>query len=61
VKRVDRHRPEHRSNLDFHDHRFPGVTTAELREKVDRFGRALGRFTGLRIGRVSEHIFAISK
>ena len=61
VKRANRHRPGHRNNLDFHDHRFPGVTIAELREKVDQFGRLLGRFTGLCIGRVSEHIFTISK
>jgi surface carbohydrate biosynthesis protein len=61
VKRINRYRPGHRNNLDFHHHRFPGVTTAELREKIDRYGRLLGRFRGLRVGRISEHTFTISK
>jgi len=60
VKRINRYRPGHRNNLDFHDHRFPGVTTDELQEKIDRFERQLGRFKGLRVGRISRYIFTIS-
>jgi len=61
VKRINRYRPGHRNNLDFHSHRFPGVTTADLREKIGQFAGLLGRFSGLRVGRISEHIFTISK
>jgi surface carbohydrate biosynthesis protein len=61
VKRINRYRPGHRNNLDFHRHRFPGVTTADLREKIGQFEGLLGRFSGLRVGRISEHIFTISK
>jgi surface carbohydrate biosynthesis protein len=60
VKQINRHRPGHRNNLEFHHHRFPGVTTGELREKIDRFSRQLGRFKDLRVEQISEHIFAIS-
>jgi len=61
VKRMNWHRSEHRNNLDFHHHRFPGVTTEELERKIEYFARLLGRFQGLRVARISEHIFTISK
>jgi surface carbohydrate biosynthesis protein len=60
-KRLHRDRPGHRNNLDFHRHRFPGADVAGLREKVDRFGRLLGRFDGVRVEAISEHIFTISR
>jgi surface carbohydrate biosynthesis protein len=60
VKRINRYRPGHRNNLDFHFHRFPGVTAEDLREKIGPFERQLGRFEGLRVGRISEHIFTVS-
>ena len=60
VKRINRHRPGHRNNLDFHHHRFPGVTRDELEAKIRHFERLLGRFEGLRVGTISEHIFTIS-
>jgi hypothetical protein len=61
VKYVNRHRPGHRNNLEFHRHRFPGVDAAELREKIARFGSLLGRFDGLRVETLTEHLFTISR
>lgn len=61
VKRINWRRTEHRNNLGFHEHRFPGVTTEDLRQKIGRFECLLGRFQGLRVGRISEHIFTISR
>jgi len=61
VKRLNRHRPGHRNNLEFHRHRFPGVDAAELQEKIARFGRLLGRFDGVRVESLGEHLFTISR
>jgi surface carbohydrate biosynthesis protein len=61
VKYVNRHRPGHRNNLEFHRHRFPGVDAAELQEKIARFGSLLGRFDGLRVETLAEHLFTISR
>ena len=36
--------PGHRNNPAFQRHRFPGVPIGELRERIARLGRALGRF-----------------
>jgi len=61
VKRFNRYRPGHRNNLEFHRHRFPGVDVVELREKIARFGGLLGRFDGVRVETLAEHLFAISR
>jgi hypothetical protein len=59
VKRVNMKRSGHRNSIEYHDHRFPEVTVAELREKVSRLGRMLGRFDRIRIRKHSDHIFEI--
>lgn len=59
VKRFNRHRPGHRNNLAFHRHRFPGVGVGELTEKVERFTTQTSRFSGVRVGCLSEHIFTL--
>ena len=61
VKRFNRYRPGHRNNLEFHQHRFPGVDAAELQEKIARFGSLLGRFDGLHVETLAEHLFTISR
>ena len=61
VKRFNRYRPGHRNNIEFHQHRFPGVDAAELQEKIARFGSLLGRFDGLRVEPLVEHLFTISR
>jgi hypothetical protein len=59
VKRFNRHRPGHRNNQAFHSHRFPGVEVEDLVAKVERFSAQTGRFRGVRVGRLSEHIFTL--
>ncbi|MFQ5416350.1 MAG: surface carbohydrate biosynthesis protein [Myxococcota bacterium] len=61
VKFLNRYRPRHRNNLEFHRHRFPGVTVAELHQKIALFERELGRFKGIGAVQIAEHIFAIGK
>jgi surface carbohydrate biosynthesis protein len=50
----------HRNNPAFQRHRFQGVSIDELRDRIARFGRALGRFEGVRAERVAEDIFRIA-
>jgi len=59
VKRVNMKRRGHRNSIEYHDHRFPEITVTELREKVSRLGRMLGRFDRIHIRKHSDHIFEI--
>ena len=54
-------RPGHRNSIEYHAHRFPEVTLAELRGKVERLGRQLGRFEKVRVRQLSQHIFRIDQ
>jgi surface carbohydrate biosynthesis protein len=60
VKRRNRFRPGHRNNIEFHRHRFPGVTATELRDKIAGFAQQLGRFDGVRVEQIDDHIFKLS-
>lgn len=59
-KMVNRLRPHHRNSAAYHAHRFPGVTVAELEERIERFRRSLGRFQSVHAAPLSRHIFRIS-
>lgn len=61
VKRFNRYRRGHRNSLEFHRHRYPGVGAEELREKIARMGGLLGRFDGVRVETLTEHLFTISR
>ncbi len=58
-KRKNSFRPGHRNSAAYHAHRFPGVTAAELNERIARFGALLGRFSGVRAEARSAHVFRI--
>ena len=49
----------HRNSTEYHDHRYPGVTLEEMRARVARLRDALGRFHGIRIRQLFEHIFHV--
>lgn len=51
--------PGHRNNPGFQQHRFAGVSTDELRERVARLGGELRRFEGIEIRRVGRQVFEI--
>ncbi|HEY5656373.1 MAG TPA: surface carbohydrate biosynthesis protein, partial [Myxococcota bacterium] len=60
VKQVIKARiPGHRNNPAFQRHRFEGVRVDELRARVGRLGRALGRFETVQVEPVAEHIFRV--
>lgn len=59
VKAINMRRAGHRNSIEYHDHRFPAVSARALQERVDRLGRALGRFRGVRVRDHSRHVFAI--
>ncbi|MGH8517713.1 MAG: surface carbohydrate biosynthesis protein, partial [Panacagrimonas sp.] len=58
-KRYKSLRTNHRNSAAYHAHRFPGVTEAELNERIARFVSVLGRFGGVRAEAFSEHVFRI--
>lgn len=61
TKLVNMRRPDHRNSATFHAHRFPGVTADELRERIARLGRQLGRFDHLHVKRFAQHVFRIER
>jgi hypothetical protein len=52
-------RSGHRNSAEYHDHRYPGVTLDGMRERAGRLRTQLGRFEGIRIRQIAEHIFRI--
>jgi len=61
VKAVNMRRPGHRNSIEYHDHRFPRLSAEDLQRRVDRLGRQLGRFQGVRVRSHSNHVFAIEQ
>lgn len=59
VKRVNMRRRGHRNSAAYHDHRFPGISEAELNARIARFGARLGRFAGVRARLLSRHLFQL--
>ena len=59
VKRINMHRPGHRNNVRYHDHRFPPISTNELQQRIDRLGVLTGRFRDVRIRQTSRHMYRI--
>jgi hypothetical protein len=51
---------KHRSGAAFHAHRFHALTVSDLDARIDRFRRVLGRFEGVRAGRLAPHVFRIA-
>jgi surface carbohydrate biosynthesis protein len=58
-KRIKGMRAGHRNTRKFHDHRFPGTSVGDLAQRIQRFGKQLGRFGNLRLTQHSNHIFGI--
>jgi surface carbohydrate biosynthesis protein len=52
--------PQHRNNPDYQRNRYQGISPDELGERIERLGRCLGRFGGLRAEPVAEHIYRIA-
>jgi len=59
VKRINMHRPGHRNNIRYHDHRFPPITVEELQRRIDRLGDLTGRFGNVRVKETSRHMYRI--
>jgi len=59
-KRRKMRRPESRNSLAYHAHRFPDISVEEIMRKVNRMGRLLNRFEGIRVSEISPYIFRIS-
>lgn len=51
----------HRNSIEYHDHRFPEVPIEEMRSRVVRFARQLGRFEGVRVTPMSRHVFRVDR
>ncbi|MFQ5416351.1 MAG: surface carbohydrate biosynthesis protein [Myxococcota bacterium] len=51
--------PQHRNNPDYQRNRYEGIGQEELGRRIERLGTCLGRFAGLRVAPVAEHIYEI--
>jgi len=53
--------PEHTHNPAYQSHRFPGLAIEDVRTRIERMGRTLGRFEGVRAELLAEHVFRIAR
>jgi surface carbohydrate biosynthesis protein len=60
IKRFLSYLPDSHNRPEFHRHRYPGISLAELRERVIRIQKALGDGQKLEISQISEEIFQIN-
>jgi hypothetical protein len=58
-QRIKARRAGHRNNPEYQRHRFQGVSPDELRARIARFDRALGRFAGVEARRIAEGVFEL--
>jgi hypothetical protein len=58
-KRRNASKPQHKSNIAYTRHRFPGITLPEVQHRIEAFGHILGRFGRVRAGPIDENIFRI--
>ncbi|MBE9545153.1 MAG: hypothetical protein IMF02_11705 [Proteobacteria bacterium] len=54
------YRPGSFKSVDFERHRYPGITPAELAERLERFQQVLGDDTKLHLDQIHDKIFRIS-
>jgi surface carbohydrate biosynthesis protein len=59
AKRINMRRRGHRNSTEYHDHRYPGVTLEGMGARLARLRDALGRFHGIRIRQLAEHIYRV--
>ncbi|MBW2314255.1 MAG: hypothetical protein JRH10_08695 [Deltaproteobacteria bacterium] len=48
-----------KNSPEFQRHRYPGLSIAEVRERVDRFGSMLGLTNPIAVSRISAHVYRI--
>jgi hypothetical protein len=58
-KRANANKPGHKNNADYERKRFPGITLAEVRDRLNRLGKQLGRFESLQVEEIEDNIFRI--
>jgi surface carbohydrate biosynthesis protein len=58
-KRRNANRPRHKSNIAYTRHRFPGTELPKVQQRIDSFGRILGRFEHVRAEAIDGNIFRI--
>ncbi|MBN2331474.1 MAG: hypothetical protein JXO49_11315 [Deltaproteobacteria bacterium] len=59
-KKINMRRPGHRNNLSYHQHRFPGITVAELQGRVSRLGKLVNRFHQVQVKQLAPYIFTMN-
>lgn len=60
-KKINMRRPGHRNNIILHDHRYPGITAAEMLAIIKRYGQLLNRFQDIKVKQHSRHVYWICK
>jgi surface carbohydrate biosynthesis protein len=51
--------PDSHNRLEFHRHRYPGISLAEIRERISRITKALGENENIKLDQISSEIFQI--
>jgi surface carbohydrate biosynthesis protein len=59
IKRYNRNRPGHKSNIAYTRHRFPHTELNEVRKRVVEFQASLKRFAAVAVNQLDENIFEV--
>ena len=59
VKQFNRRRKGHRNSKEYHDHRFPGITLADLQSKIELLCKDNLKLKNIKAKQESKHIFKI--
>jgi surface carbohydrate biosynthesis protein len=59
-KRFLSYLPDSHNRSEFHRHRYPGISLAEVRQRISRIKKALGHRTEPEVDQISSEIFQIS-
>jgi surface carbohydrate biosynthesis protein len=59
IKRFMSYLPDSHNRLEFHRHRYPGISLADIRERISRITKALGENHNIKVNQISSEIFHI--
>jgi surface carbohydrate biosynthesis protein len=59
LRGIKAHVPGHKNSAAYQRHRFPPLSLGELRERIDRFQKVTGRFSGLACAELSKNVFEL--
>ncbi|GAB4265057.1 MAG: hypothetical protein Kow0092_17100 [Deferrisomatales bacterium] len=59
-KRANARKPGHKNHVAYQRQRFPGITLSEVRSRLERMKKSLGRFEDVTVNQLQENVFRVA-